>query len=141
MAQTVVLLLLIAAEAVLVFYNSAAMQSAITLTGPGMEVKVTQLSLLASAAGAFVLLWLAGLADRAGAQRRVRRQETTLKAMEQEMLRMKSTAYDQERPPLGDVRVRLETMERDLRAIRVRLTEAEALNGERERSHAGQGGL
>ncbi len=141
MLQTVILLLMIAAQAALVVYNNFAIESTLTLTIPwtGMQVTLTHLVMMAFVTGGFALLWLAGVADRAGLERRVRQQDAALNLMGEEMLRMKSSSYDQERPPLDDLRVRLEGIERDLRAIRLRLGEA-GTPRERDKAHIGTGG-
>jgi len=84
---------------------------------------MSHLALMAAVAGSFVLVWLAGVVDRAALERRLRQRDAALHAMGEEMLLMKSAAYDQERPPLADIRARLDSMERDLRAIRTSVIE------------------
>jgi hypothetical protein len=121
MVLTVIVLLLLLADAALVYFNIPVMRSPLTLTAPGLAATTSHLALAAGAAGAFVLIWLGGLVDRALVEQRVRQRDATLHAMGEELLRMKSAAYDQERPPLADVRARLEAMERDLQAIRARI--------------------
>lgn len=129
--QTVLVILLLLGDAALVYYNLSALQAQITLAAPGTQIATTHLVLMAAVGGAFVLMWLAGVADRAVLERMVRQRDTTVHAMSEEMLRMKSVAYDQERPPLHDIRVRLDSMERDLRAIRARVGDG-ALAKDRE---------
>lgn len=132
MTQTLIVALLILADAALVYFNLPALESALTLTAPGMQATTSYLALAAGAAGAFLLIWLAGMADRAVLEQSIRQRDATLHAMGEELLRMKSTAYDQERTPLADIRARLETMERDLATIRARLGENPPVIRERE---------
>ncbi len=139
MIQTVALMLLIAAEAALVYYNIPAMDSTVTIAGPGIQITVSLLAVMAAVAGAFGLIWLAGLADRAGFERQARQRDATLGAIGEEMMRMKSSAYDRERPPLADIRLRLETMERDLRGIRLRLGVSPQSGGDGEQTHVAAG--
>jgi hypothetical protein len=124
MIMTVVVILLVLADAFFVWYNLSALQSPITFAAPGTAGTISHIVLLGLVAAGFVLLWLAGLVDRSVLEQRIRQRDATLHAMGEELLRMKSTAYDQERPPLADVRARLEAMERDIQTIRVRLDEA-----------------
>jgi hypothetical protein len=124
MIMTVVVILLVLADAFFVWYNLSALQAPITFAAPGTAGTISHIVLLGLVAAGFVLLWLAGLVDRSVLEQRIRQRDATLHAMGEELLRMKSTAYDQERPPLADVRARLEAMERDIQTIRVRLDEA-----------------
>ncbi len=127
MVQTLIVVLLILGDAVLVYFNLPALQSQITLTAPGTQATMSHLVLMAAVAGSFVLVWLAGVADRAALERRLRQRNAALHAMGEEMLLMKSAAYDQERPPLADIRMRLDSMERDLRALRTRVVDEAAM--------------
>ncbi len=123
MVQTIIVILLLLGDAALVYFNLPSLASRVTLAAPGTQARVSHLALMAAVAGAFALVWLAGVADRAGLERRVRQRDATLHAIGEEMLQMKSAAYDRDSPPLHDIRVRLDSMERDLGAIRARLSE------------------
>lgn len=126
MIMTVVVMLLVLADAYFVWYNLSALQAPITFAAPGTAGTISHVVLLGLVAAGFVLLWLAGMADRSLLEQRIRQRDATLHAMGEELLRMKSAAYDQERPPLADIRARLEAMERDIQTIRTRVDEVAA---------------
>lgn len=90
---------------------------------PGRPARcgITHFALMTVLGAAFVLIGLAGLADRIIFVRRVRarldERDSALHAMGEETLRMKAACYDQERPPLADIRTRLEALEQSLRAL------------------------
>jgi hypothetical protein len=84
-------------------------------------VVMTIRDLMVGAGAALVLAWIASLLDRGALDRRVQQYERTMRVMSDEMLRVKAKAYDEERQPLEDIRVRLDTLDRDIRGLRARI--------------------
>jgi hypothetical protein len=125
MLQTVVVVILLLIDAAVVLANPPALQTSLTLrvpgAGAGQATVVTAQMLMIAAGIALVLGWIASLIDRAALDRRVQQYERTVRVMSDEMLRVKARAYDEERQPLEDIRVRLDTLDRDIRGLRVRL--------------------
>jgi hypothetical protein len=121
MVQLIVVTILLLADAVLVAFNSALMRSPLTISALGARATTSQVALAAGAAGAFVLIWVAGGIDRLDLERRLRQGAAKIRAMHEETQRLKAAAYDQERPPLDDIRARLEFIQRDLQIVRARL--------------------
>jgi hypothetical protein len=124
MLQTLVIVILLLLDAAVVIMNPSAFQGSLTLRMPGagdQVLTVTLQSLMAAAGAALVIAWIAALIDRGGLDRRVQRYEQETREMSDEMLRVKAKAYDQERQPLEDIRVRLDTLDRDIRGLRARV--------------------
>ncbi len=124
MLQTIVIAILLIAGAAMALANASAFQGSLTLSVPGaagQTVGVTIHDLVVAAGAALVLAWIAALIDRAGLDRRVQRYERTMRVMSDEMLRVKARVYDEERQPLDDIRVRLDTLDRDIRGLRARI--------------------
>jgi hypothetical protein len=124
MLQTIVIAILLIAGAAVVLANPAAFQGSLNLHVPGASAQVivvTIQDLMAAAGAALVLAWIAALLDRGGLDRRVQQYERTMRVTNDEMLRVKARAYDQERQPLEDIRVRLDTLDRDIRGLRARI--------------------
>jgi hypothetical protein len=124
MLQTIVTIILLIFAAAVVITNPSVFQGSVTLRAPGMpdQVAVITLANLMEAAGAgLVVIWIAGRIDRGGLEGRVTRYERDMRVMNDEVLRMKAHAYDQERQPLEDIRIRLDTLDRDIRGLRARI--------------------
>jgi len=124
MLQTTVIVLLLAIDAAIVLGNPSAFQHAMTLRMPGaggQTLDVAVQTLMIAAGAALVLAWIAALTDRAALDRRAQHYERTVRVMGDEMRRVKAQAYDQERPPLDDIRVKLDTLDRDIRGLRARI--------------------
>jgi hypothetical protein len=123
MVQTIVVVILLAIDAWIVLTNPAAFQTSLALRSSqsaGQVYTVTIRMLMEAAGAALVIAWIAGLIDRAGLDRRVEQYERTTRVMSEEMMRTKARAYDEERGPLEDIRVRLDTLDRDIRGLRAR---------------------
>jgi hypothetical protein len=124
MVQTIVVVILLAIDAWIVLTNPAAFQMSLTLrtSSSASQIYTVTIRMLMEAAGAaLVIAWIAGMIDRAGLDRRVEQYERTTRVMSEEMMRVKSRAYDEERQPLEDIRVRLDTLDRDIRGLRARI--------------------
>jgi hypothetical protein len=77
--------------------------------------------LFEAAGAALIIVWIAGLIDRASLDRRVEQYERTVRFMNEKMMQVKSRAYDDERQPLEDICVRLDALDRDIRGLRARM--------------------
>ncbi|HLW48391.1 MAG TPA: hypothetical protein VKW09_11560 [bacterium] len=124
MLQTIVILVLLAIDAWIVMTNPAAFQTLLTLRASSSSAQVYSVTvrmLMEAAGAALVIAWVAGMIDRAALERRAAQYERTVRVMNDEMARMKARAYDEERQPLEDIRTRLETLDRDVRALRARI--------------------
>ena len=144
MIQTIVVIVLLIADIVLALlhYPNLLRVARIIPNAPG--IGVTHVALMAGVGAAFVLVWLAGLADRVAFMRHIRvrvgERDAALHAMGEEMLRMKAACYDQERPPLEDIRTRLEAMEQDLHSLRARDESGMVIGADQEREQVAVGG-
>ncbi len=144
MIQTIVVIVLLIADIVLALlhYPDLLRVARIIPNAPG--IGFTHVVLMAAVGAAFVVIWLAGLADRIAVMRRVRvrldERDAALHAMGEEMLRMKAACYDQERPPLEDIRTRLEAMEQDLHSLRARDESGIGIGADQEREQVPVGG-
>ncbi|HEV2282270.1 MAG TPA: hypothetical protein VGX75_07750 [bacterium] len=124
MLQTLLITVLLILDAAIVFTNPSVFQGSLTLRIPGaadQSVVLTIRDLMVGAGAALVLAWIAALIDRGALDRRVQQYERTMRVMSDEMLRVKAKAYDEERQPLEDIRVRLDTLDRDIRGLRARI--------------------
>jgi len=124
MLQTIVIVMLLILDAAVVLANPSAFQGSLTLRIPGSAgqfLVVTMQDLMAAAGAALVIVWIAAMIDRGALDRRIQRDERTMKGMSDEMLRVKAGAYDEERRPLEDIRVRLDALDRDIRGLRARI--------------------
>jgi len=124
MLQTIVVVVLLAIDGWIVLTNPAAVQTSILLrtSSSSAQVYSVTIRMLFEAAGAaLIILWIAGLIDRASLDRRVEQYERTVRFMNEKMMQVKSRAYDDERQPLEDICVRLDALDRDIRALRARM--------------------
>ena len=124
MLQTIVIVIFLIIDGAIVLTNPSVFQTALTFAAPGtanLTVVVTIRDLMIAAGGALVLAWLAALIDRGALDRRVQRYERTMRVMSDEMVRVKARTYDEERRPLEDIRVKLDTLDRDIRGLRARI--------------------
>jgi len=125
MLQTIIVALFMLLDAIIVRANVSAPQSWVSVAIPwrteGLGLSVTPVELLGAAAAAIVVVLFAGFIDRSVLERRVLQREVVLRTVGSELMRTKTSSYDKERIPLDDVRVRLDTIEREVRAIRSRL--------------------
>lgn len=117
MVQMIVVGVLLLVDITLVVLNLSVMRSPLSISLFGARVTVAQLALPAGAGVAFVLIWLAGAMDRVVWRGLLRKGAAAVKAMNDEVQGLKATAYDQERPPLDDIRARLEYIQRDLQML------------------------
>jgi len=118
MIQTVVVVVLVVLDAIFAQLNAAELGARLTFTLPGAPaVSVTYLEIMAGLSAALALTWLAGMIDRHVIEQRVEQRESALIAMQEELLR-KAAAYDREQPLLLEVRMRLDDLGREVRALR-----------------------
>ncbi len=135
MIQTVVVIVLLLADATLALFHYPHLLRVARIFPGAPGIGVTHVALMTAVGAAFLAIGLAGLADRVVFMRRsgarLQERDAALHAMGEEMLRMKAACYDQERPPLAEIRAQLDAMEQGLRAL---LTHADT--GGRETSLA-----
>lgn len=122
MIQTLVMVIALLILGAVIQTNMTVVHTQTPLTLPGeWSVPITYLRLLAAIGAAAVLVWLAGMLDRVFLRAQIRRRDAALLALEQDLMRFKATAYDQQQPALGDVRGRLEVVVHELRGMLARV--------------------
>jgi len=130
MIQTVIVILLVLADVALIQMNLGHLGAQITLAVPGMApVAVTGLAIMAAAGAVLVVAWIAGQVDRAVLERQIRRRDTTLhvigeelaRVMGEEWVRIRATVDDRESRPWAELRTRLDVIDRDLQGLRERV--------------------
>jgi len=92
-------------------------------------VAVTGLAIMAAAGAVLVVAWIAGQVDRAVLERQIRRRDTTLhvigeelaRVMGEEWVRIRATVDDRESRPWAELRTRLDVIDRDLQGLRERV--------------------
>lgn len=121
MIQTIAVVALLLADVTLALLHYPHLLRVARLFPNLPAVGITHIALFTAVGAAFLLIGLAGVADRIVFVRRVRarleERDAALHAMGDEVLRMKAVCYDQERPPLADVQARLDAMEQGLRVL------------------------
>lgn len=132
---TILTLLLIAgllAGAVLAQQNAAVLHEALTLTIPGLEgFAPSYLRAFIALGGVLGLFWLAGMIDLAILRGEVRSRDALLRAKDQEIMKIKAEAYDQQQPVLNDIRARLDKEMLELSALMARLDAGVSLKSAR----------
>jgi hypothetical protein len=121
MVLMIVVLVLLLADGILVAWNGGLMRSPLTVTVFGWQITTSEVAVPAGAAAGFIAIWAAGAVDRMVWRGLLRKGAAAVKAMTEEVQRLKAAAYDQERPPLDDIRARLEFIQRDLQTVRAHL--------------------
>jgi hypothetical protein len=122
MVQTLVMVIALLILGAVIQTNMTVIDTRTPLTLPGeWSVPITYLRLLAAIGAAAVLVWLAGMLDRVLLRAQIRRRDAALLALEQDLVRFKATAYDQQQPALSDVRERLEVVVHELRSMLARV--------------------
>lgn len=130
MIQTIAVVALLLTDVALALFHFPNLLRVARLFPQAPGIGITHIALFTAVGAAFLLIGLAGLADRLIFMRRVRarleERDAALRAMGEDVLRMKAACYDQERPPLAEVQVRLDAVEQGLRAL---LTSAASVQG------------
>jgi hypothetical protein len=125
MIQTVTVVILLLIGAAVAETNFSILHSLISFGLPGMEtVTLTYLNVLAVIGGVLLLVWLAGLADLETLRAQIRRRNALVRAMDLELARMKSAAYDQQQPTLADIKARLGAVVQEISGLRARVEAA-----------------
>ena len=117
MVQMIAVAVLVFLDLIVIVFNLSLMRSPITVSLLGAQITTRQFALPVGAGVAFVLVWLAGAMDRVVWRALLKKGAGAVKAMTDEAQNLKATAYDQERPPLDDIRARLEYIQHDLQLI------------------------
>ena len=122
MIQTLVMVIGLLIVGTIIQINAAVIHTQTPLTLPGNPgVPVSYLHLLVSIGAAAALVWLAGMIDLAFLHGQIRRRDATVQALEQDLMRFKAVAYDQQQPALNDVRGQLEVVVNELRGMVARV--------------------
>ncbi len=121
MIQTIVVIVLLIADATLALFHYPDLLRVARIFPNAPGIGITHVALMTVVGAAFLAIGLAGLADRVVFMRRtgarLHERDAALHAMGEEMLRMKAACYDQERPPLAEIRTRLEAVEQGLHSL------------------------
>lgn len=129
---TLLLIVTVLAGAVLAQQNASILHQPIPLSVPGLEgVPLSYLRVFAALGGLLVLFWIAGMIDLAMLRGQVRNRDALLRAKEQEILRIKSEAFDHQQPTLTDIRARLEKVALEVTAMMARLDAGATLQSAR----------
>jgi hypothetical protein len=121
MIQTVVLLVTVIAVGVFAQMNASVLHAPASMSIPGSDIPLSNLRILAAVGGIVMLLWLAGMADLALLRAHLRRRDALLLAKDQEILHIKSEAYEHQQPVLTEMRARLEKISMQVGAMLARL--------------------
>ncbi len=122
MVQTLVMVIALLIVGAVIQTNMTVIHTQTPLTLPGeWSVPITYLHLLAAIGAAAVAVWLAGMIDLVFLRAQIRRRDAAMLALEQDLMRFKATAYDQQQPALSDARGRLEVVVHELRGMMARV--------------------
>lgn len=122
MILTLMAIIVLLAGALLAQMNASSLHTPFSLSVSGISaVPVSNLRALAAAAGVVALLWFAGMIDLLVVRGHVRRRDALLVEKDQEIARVKASAYDQEQPALADVKMQLNKVALDVNAMMIRL--------------------
>jgi hypothetical protein len=122
MILTLMAIIVLLAGALLAQMNASSLNAPFSLSVSGISaVPVSNLRALAAAGGVVALLWFAGMIDLLVVRARVRRRDALLVEKDQEIARVKASAYDQEQPALADVKMQLNKVALDVNAMMIRL--------------------
>ena len=137
MVQTIVVVVLILADAALLQLNLGARQGPLQLTIPWTNgLVVTPMLLMVAIGMTIVLGWLAAQVDRAILERKIRHRDATLRVMSEELLRLK-VATSEQQPSLVDMRTRLDMLDREIRNLQERIRQRSGEPRPREAAEAG----
>ena len=121
MIQTIAVVALLLTDVALALFHFPNLLRVARLFPNAPGIGITHIALFTAVGAAFLLIGLAGLADRIVFVRRVRtrleERDAAMRAMGEEVLRVKAACYDLERPPLADIRAQLDAMEQGLREL------------------------
>jgi uncharacterized membrane protein YgaE (UPF0421/DUF939 family) len=128
MVQTVVVVVLLVADAVLVQLNLAALQTPVSLSIPGTPgYSVTPMLMLVAGGVALVVGWVAGSIDRMVLDRQIHHRDAALRVMSEELLRLKTAANEQQ-PSWTEIQARLDRLDRDVRLLQDRVQRSSELH-------------
>lgn len=122
MAQTIVMVIALLVVGAVIQTNMALIHTQTPLTLPSYtSLPISYLRLLLAVGAAGALVWLAGMLDLAILHSQLRRRDAAVLAVEQDLMRFKATAYDQQQPALNELGGRLEGAVHELRGILARV--------------------
>jgi hypothetical protein len=116
MIQTVVLILLLLAGAMVAQANLDVLHSQIRLVLPGLSwMPLTLLRSLVAIAAALAAVWIAGMIDLAIARREIRNRDAAVRSMERAMAELKSAESDRQRSVLTTIERRFDALAQEVR--------------------------
>lgn len=119
---TLLAIMVLLAGALLAQINASSLHAPFSLGVSGISAApLSNLRALATAGGVVVLLWFAGMIDLMVLRGRVQRRDALLKEKDQEIARIKASAYDQEQPALADMKTQLNKVALEVNAMMIRL--------------------
>ncbi len=122
MILTLMAIIVLLAGALLAEMNASSLHAPFSLSVSGISaVPASNLRALAAAGGVVALLWFAGMIDLLVVRAHVRRRDALLVEKDQEIARVKASAYDEEQPALADVKMQLNKVALDVNAMMIRL--------------------
>lgn len=129
---TLLLIVTLLGGAALAQQNANVLHTPVSLSIPGLEgVPLSYLRVFAALGGVLVLFWLAGMIDLTILRGHVRSRDALLRAKDQEIMRIKSEAFDHQQPALTDIRTRLEKVALEVTAMMARLDAGASLKSAR----------
>ncbi len=119
---TLLAIMVLLAGALLAQINASSLHAPFSMSVSGIAAApLSNLRALAVAGGIVALLWFAGMIDLLVLRGHVRRRDALLKEKEQEIARVKASAYDQEQPALADLKTQLNKVALNVDAMMIRL--------------------
>ena len=119
---TLLAIMVLLAGALLAQMNASSLDAPFSMSVSGISTApLSNLRALAVAGGVVALLWFAGMIDLLVLRGHVRKRDAVLKEKEQEIARIKASAYDQEQPALADMKTQLNKVALDVDAMMIRL--------------------
>jgi hypothetical protein len=119
---TLLAIMVLLAGALLAQMNASSLHAPFSMSVSAISATpLSNLRALAAAGGVVVLLWFAGMIDLIVLRSHVRRRDALLMEKDQEIARVKASAYDQEQPALEDVKTQLTKVALNVDAMMIRL--------------------
>ncbi len=119
---TLLAIMVLLAGALLAQMNASSLHAPFSMSVSEISAApLSNLRALGTAGGVVVLLWFAGMIDLMVLRGHVRRRDALLKEKDQEIARVKASAYDQEQPALADVKMQLNKVALDINTMMIRL--------------------
>ena len=119
---TLLAIMVLLAGALLAQMNASSLHAPFSMSVSGIAAApLSNLRALTVGGGIVALLWFAGMIDLMVLRGHVRRRDALLKEKDQEIARVKASAYDQEQPALADMKTQLNKLALNVDAMMIRL--------------------